>query len=206
MLLTLKFKIEILEFTSLNFDSTKFKIKIKVYSFKILKLIEITLTEKGMKVFRKEKEYKYKFSELLKRILEKENQKILDILSIENLRNLNFKIKSLDFKLKIGVVENMLTTFLVTILSTIISSIFAFKRGMYNKDKFSYEIYPEFDKFYFDIKLNLKLEIKSNGIYKFMFNNYYLIKDLMKVIKELKQNDKLLNDITTLKKLNESSI
>ena len=58
MLLTLKFKIEILEFTSLNFDSTKFKIKIKVYSFKILKLIEITLTEKGMKVFRKEKEYK----------------------------------------------------------------------------------------------------------------------------------------------------
>lgn len=206
MLLTLKFKIEILEFTSLNFDCTKFKIKVKVYSFKILKLFEFTLTEKGMKVFRKETEYKYTFSELLKKILEKENQKILDIFSIKNLKNLNFKVRSLDLKLKIGVIENMLTTFVVTILSTIISSVFTCKRKIYNKDKFSYEIYPEFDKFYFDIKLNLKLEIKSNGIYKFVFNNYLLIKELKKVITELKQKDELINDVSSLKKLKESSI
>ena len=204
-LITLKIKIEVLEFTSINLNTNKFKIKLKVYLFKFLKLFEIAFTEKGLKIFRKEKEYKYKFTDLFKKILEKENMHIIDIISFKNLRDFDFKVRSLDLKLKVGVLENMLTSFLVTILSTILSSVFLFENRLYSKNKFCYEIYPEFDKFCLNIDLNLKLDVSIKGIYKFVVNNYSNLKDLMKIVNELNKDDVLINDVA-VKKLKESSI
>lgn len=203
--MSLKLKVEILDLNNFNFEKNTFRIRIKVYVFKILKLFEITFSEKGIKVFKKESKYKYEFVEFMKIFFKEENNEILKLFTIRNYKLLNIKLRSFDMKLKVGVLENMITSFCVTIISTVVSTFLGMQKKLYNKNKLYFKVLPEYDKFLFDLNLNLTFELSSKGIYKFVLNNLKGLRVLKLFIKEVSKRD-VLEDNTIPKKLKESSI
>ena len=202
--------VELVDFNSYNFKESKYKIKVKVYCFKYLKLFEIIFSESGFKIFKKEKKYNYTFIEFIKILLGDENRKLLKLFSLDNYKALKIKIKEFDLDLKIGVFENMVTGFVVTILSTIVSIFLGNHIKKYNRKKYYFKITPVYDELYFDMKLNLKFEIKTFSIYKFILGNKDRLKELFDLLKEL--NFKSINENNSSdtqsisKKLKESSI
>lgn len=202
--------VELVDFNSYNFKESKYKIKVKVYCFKYLKLFEIIFSENGFKIFKKEKKYNYTFLEFVKILLGDENRKLLKLFSLDNYKALKINIKEFDLDLKIGVFENMVTGFVVTILSTIVSIFLGSHIKKYNRKKYYFKIDPVYDELYFDMKLNLKLEIKTFSIYKFILGNKDRLKELFDLLKELNVesiNGNNPSDVQSIpKKLKESSI
>ena len=202
--------VELVDFNSYNFKESKYKIKVKVYCFKYLKLFEIIFSENGFKIFKKEKKYNYTFLEFVKILLGDENRKLLKLFSLDNYKALKINIKEFDLDLKIGVFENMVTGFVVTILSTIVSIFLGSHIKKYIRKKYYFKIDPVYDELYFDMKLNLKLEIKTFSIYKFILGNKDRLKELFDLLKELNVesiNGNNPSDVQSIpKKLKESSI
>lgn len=216
-ILSLSLRVEIIDFTSYNFKESKFKIKLKVYVFKFLKLFEITFSESGVRLFKKDIKYKYSFMEFLGIIFSEENRKLLKIFTVQNYKSLKIKLKSFDLKLKFGVFENMITNFLVTIVSTLVSVFIGSHMSRLNRKRFYFKIDPKYDELYFDMSLNLKFEIKTFSIYKFILGNKDRLKDLYRFMKSLNVKDTnvgldvgediVTDGLTTKnKKLKESSI
>ena len=139
-----------------------------------------------------------------------ENRKLLKLFSLDNYKALKIEIKEFDLDLKIGVFENMVTGFVVTILSTIVSIFLGNHIKKYNRKKYYFKITPVYDELYFDMKLNLKFEIKTFSIYKFILGNKDRLKELFDLLKELNVesiNENNSSDTQSIsKKLKESSI
>ena len=196
-ILSFKIRVEILDFESMNFDKNRVNVKIKLYVFKVLKLIEFDINETGIKYFngKKEIKYKYEFIEFLKLLLHEKNSSIFKIFSIENYRKLNIKIKDFDLKLNIGILENMITSFCVTILSSIISVFLSKHIKIYNKDKINYCILPVFDDLHLSLKLKLSFEIYGINFFKLILKNRDNLKCLYLYLKNIGMSDFKTKDV-----------
>lgn len=213
--LGLKLRVEILDYDNIKIKNNGFRIKFKVYVF-IVKLFEITFTETGVKYLKSKKEHKYKLKtmEFISILLDKDNNSILNIISYDNFKDLNIKLKEFNLYLKIGVLEDIITSFVITIISTVLSIFIGKKVHLLNKDKIYYKVEPAFDELYFNLKLNLKFEIYNFSIYKFLLRNRNELKELHLVISEFSKNkieikenaDDIDSDNKTHTKLKESSI
>ena len=213
--LGLKLRIEILDYDNIKIENNGFRIKIKVYVY-WLKMFEITFTKTGVKYLKSKKEHKYKLNilEFIKVILDKENNMVLNIISYDNYRDLDIKIKEFDAYLKVGVLENIITSFAVTVFSTVFSMFIGKRINITNRNKIFYKVEPVFDELYFNIKLKLVFDIYSFNMYKFLLKNKVEIKKLYSILNlSNKNNTHELNseydsddDNNTHTKLKESSI
>lgn len=179
----LKVRVEILDYDNIKIENNGFRIKIKVYVFGI-KMFEITFTKTGVKYLKSKKEHEYKLNvlEFIKMILDKENSIVLNIISYDNYKDLDIKIKEFDAYLKIGVLENIITSFTVTVFSTIFSMFIGKRINITNKNKIFYKVEPVFDELYFNLKLKLIFDINSFNIYKFLLKNKTEIKKLYSIL------------------------
>ena len=211
----LKLRVEILDYDNIKIENNGFRIKIKVYVY-WLKMFEITFTKTGVKYLKSKKEHKYKLNilEFIKVILDKENNMVLNIISYDNYRDLDIKIKEFDAYLKVGVLENIITSFAVTVFSTVFSMFIGKRINITNRNKIFYKVEPVFDELYFNIKLKLVFDIYSFNMYKFLLKNKVEIKKLYSILNlSNKNNTHELNskydsddDNNTHTKLKESSI
>ena len=211
----LKLRVEILDYDNIKIENNGFRIKIKVYVY-WLKMFEITFTKTGVKYLKSKKEHKYKLNilEFIKVILDKENNMVLNIISYDNYRDLDIKIKEFDAYLKVGVLENIITSFAVTAFSTVFSMFIGKRINIMNRNKIFYKVEPVFDELYFNIKLKLVFDIYSFNMYKFLLKNKVEIKKLYSILNlSNKNNTHELNskydsddDNNTHTKLKESSI
>ena len=211
----LKLRVEILDYDNIKIENNGFRIKIKVYVY-WLKMFEITFTKTGVKYLKSKKEHKYKLNilEFIKVILDKENNMVLNIISYDNYRDLDIKIKEFDAYLKVGVLENIITSFAVTAFSTVFSMFIGKRINIMNRNKIFYKVEPVFDELYFNIKLKLVFDIYSFNMYKFLLKNKVEIKKLYSILNLFnKNNTHELNskydsddDNNTHTKLKESSI
>ena len=168
----MKLKFEIIDFDFVNFNKTIFEIKFKVYILKYIQIFECKLLDDKMILFGKEREYKYKISDL--------GSDMLNIYKIflENIKEFNFKIDSFDLKIKLGLLENTITMFGVTLLSTILNIYFSLNDRFECGDKnFNFNVVSEFDKFYLRINLNVHGEMSVLKIIKVWLRYKNNIKD-----------------------------
>ena len=185
-----KLRVEILDYDNIKIENNGFRIKIKVYVY-WLKMFEITFTKTGVKYLKSKKEHKYKLNilEFIKVILDKENNMVLNIISYDNYRDLDIKIKEFDAYLKVGVLENIITSFAVTVFSTVFSMFIGKRINIMNRNKIFYKVEPVFDELYFNIKLKLVFDIYSFNMYKFLLKNKVEIKKLYSILNLSNKNN-----------------
>lgn len=133
-----KIKISI-EKIELNMSKITFRVKVGFYLFGLIKIFTIECNEIGIKIFGKNIPYK----KFLKVNIDKyilEHLKKKDVIELEEM---NVKIDSANFTLKLGTEDLFVTVFLVTLIASIIPQ---FVRKQLNHKKIHYKILPEFNK------------------------------------------------------------
>lgn len=106
---------------------------------------------------------KIKKSKFLKNEVMKEkilkNEKV--IFNLNNIKELNIRIKQLNLKMEISALDNIITSFTVATISAIISIILARNIKKYEADKYKYLITPIYkEKPILKIKLNCIIDLK----------------------------------------------
>ena len=117
-------KIKIIAYIRLKLFNTITWIKIKVDNKKIERIKKYNITKKGID----------KFNNIKLKILKKEN--------IKYIKKLDIKIKKLDMILKIGAINPIITSFIVTAISIFFSVLVSKKIENYSKEKIMYSIKP----------------------------------------------------------------
>ena len=169
LLLLSNIEIEINKFW---FDSNNRKHeKLEDYLFYIrLKLLDritwfkIKIDNKKIIKFKNSKFFKDKLSEKLNRLGDIKNNVLKnkkDILKINNLKELNIRIKQLEFDMQLCASNNIITSFSVAILASIISIFLARSTKKKDRNKYQYRITPIYGyKPSLKIKLSCIIDIK----------------------------------------------
>ena len=199
---TLKIRVNILDLNNVKMDRITFKIKMKVYSFWILKLFEIDFKDNGYKIFFKEEKYNYSFLEIVKILFTDEDKSFFKLITLEKLKELGYEIKKLDLKLDIGLDNMAATNYVVAIVSGILGIFFNLK--VQNPQKsIKYKVFPIYDDLKLKFEINSILQISGYNAYKFLFCNKELIRNLTKLFK---CDKKIKRNLFYNKKLNKVSI
>lgn len=148
-----------IEVEKFNYNRTKNK-EIKDYliyiRLKLLKKItwfKLIIDDDKVSKLRKSKIIK---TEILKRILLKNEKKIFTIKNIKHMQQ--FEINRFNLKMKIDVIDVMITSFVVAIISIIVSIILAKGIKNYDSKKYRFKITPIF-------KENMQINISLNCIF-----------------------------------------
>ena len=194
---TLKIRINILDLSNMKMDKMSFKIKMKVYSFWILKMFEIDFTNKGYKMFFKEEKYNFSFLEIIKILFTDEDKSFFKLITLEKLKELGYEIKSVNLKLNIGLDNMSLTNYTVAIVATFLGIFFNNKVKRADK-KVKYEVYPIYDDLKIKFNVNSSLEISGYNAVKFLFLNKELIRSIRNLFKDNKEPfyNKKLNKVS----------
>ena len=113
---------------------------------------KLTIDDNRISKIRNSKILKLK---ILKRLLLRNEREIFTIENIKNIKH--FEIKKLNLKMKIDLVDTIITSLSVAIISTIISIILANNIRKYNEEKYNYIITPIY-------KENIQIIINLNCI------------------------------------------
>ena len=194
---SLKVRVDIFDFNNIKTDKMSFKIKMKVYSFGILKMFEIDFTNKGYKMFFKEEKYNFSFLEIIKILFTDEDKSFFKLITLEKLKELGYEIKKVDLKLDIGLDNMSLTNYTVAIVSTFLGIFFNNKVKRADK-KVKYEVYPIYDDLKIKFNVNSSLEISGYNAVKFLFLNKELIRSIRNLFKDNKEPfyNKKLNKVS----------
>lgn len=137
-------------------DNYNFKIVISLKLFGFFKILFFKLDRFGLKIFNK------------KINVSRYNLKKIDKKSFNLLKDLDIKLKKVNFSLKIGLVDITLTNFSVILFSSFIPY---FVRNRIKNKKIKYQVLPEYNKFYLYFKGNFAVSIKILTLIKFYFKN-----------------------------------
>ena len=152
----------------------KFKIKVGFYLFGFVKLFGITLQENGIYFLG----FTLPYHDLK---IEQESIKLLNNFSVVDiLKSLNIKLDKLNFQLKIGSEDMILTVFSVFAISTFLSIVSAHNRKHINLKKFYYKITPIYNTNLLDFSISLKICIKIFPLLQTLFSIKQNIKQTKK--------------------------
>lgn len=159
MILLSTLKLEIKNFELSNMKQTEGKISkqyqfiISLYLFNKIKWISIHLNDKRMRRMYTKMQ--------LEKIDMKKIEKDFKIEDLKYIRQLQPQITYLNFNIKIGVEDVILTSFIICILSTIISITLPHMIKKYQKDKYQYKVVPLYiNKNVYEIKIDCIIETK----------------------------------------------
>ena len=166
ILSTLKFQIKNFEITNIKENNKhilpNYEIKISLYLFNKIKWFSIKLNNKKIKnMYKNMKLDKIDFKKI------EQDFKLEDLKYIKTLQP---KFSYLNFKVKIGVEDAVLTSFIIFTISTIISILLPYTIKKYEKDKYYYQILPLYiNKNAYEIKLNCIIEVKMVHIINIIY-------------------------------------
>lgn len=167
-----------------KFDIKDIDFVIKIYIFKILKILSIKIYKDYLEIFK----IKIKYS-LLRKIKKNMNLIFEDIkIIIKKREDINFKllkprINSLNLYLTFGTPSQVLTTFSVPTISTFLSMLLSNSITNFNLDTYNYKIVPQYlNKNYLKLNLNTKLSFNTLNLIIFLTN----IKEILKTNKAIK--------------------
>ncbi len=157
--LTSKLKINVLYLQKeKNSFPISFKVKIGFYLFGFVKLFGIIFQEDGFHVLC----FSFPYNKLK---IDQDSIKILkDFSVVDFFKLLNMKLDKLNFQLKIGSEDMILTVFSVFAISTFLSILSAKNRKQINLKNFYYKITPVYHTNLLDFKISLKISIKISHI------------------------------------------
>lgn len=160
IIITMKIKIEIqnLKFTTNEKPhlNRKYQIKIKIYTFGILPIINIKLNNKKIQKILNNNKIKEKIKQQETKIIE--NKANIDKELITSLKNIRTEIKEINLKISIGTENASLTAFVIPVISTFIAIFFSKQINKYN-NKQSFLVTPVY------IDQNL-INIEGSGIFE----------------------------------------
>ena len=160
---TIKIKIENWKVSNIEKSEKKYKITISLHLFHKIKWFSIKLDNNKMqKIF-------YKMH--LEKIDIKQLEKDFQFSDIKEIIQIKPKIAELDLRIRVGIEDILLTTYLVPILATILSILLSTSAKEKNMQKIQYEVKPIYEnRNVYEISLNTLLEIKLlnllNSTYK----------------------------------------
>ena len=135
-----------------------FKIIIYFKLFSILKIFFLKLDRYGIKIFNKNIP------------ITREKLKSIDKGSFDLLRDLDIKLESVNFVLKVGVIDINLTNIAIVVASTLFPILI--RNRIKNKNKnLKYEILPEYDKLKFHFNGKISVSVKLLTFIKLHFKN-----------------------------------
>jgi len=142
-------------------NKKQYKVIISLYLGEYVRLLKINLNnDKMRKMYTKMQLEKIDFQKIKKDIKPG---------YIKLLPKLNIKITYLNTKIKIGVDNPIITSFLVAIASTLVSIGLPFVANEIDSNKYYYEILPEYNKNFYKINLNCIIRIKMVHIINVIF-------------------------------------
>ena len=134
IIITIKIKIEIqnLKFTTSEKPhiNRKYQIKIKIYTFGILPIINIKLNNKKIQKILNNNKIKEKIKQQETKIIE--NKANIDKELITSLKNIRTEIKEINLKISIGTENSSLTAFVIPVISTLLAIILSKQINKYN--------------------------------------------------------------------------
>lgn len=160
---TIKIKIENWKVGNTEENKKEYKIIISMHLFNKVKWFSIKLDNNKIQ--------KISHKMHLERIDIKQLEKDVKFSDIKEIVHIKPKIAELDLKIKVGIEDVLLTTYLIPIIATIISIVLSTSAKQDNLEKIQYEVKPIYGKQnLFEIKLDTILEIKLlnllNSVYK----------------------------------------
>ena len=116
-------------------DIRKLKINLKIYIFKVIKILNIKISEHYCEIFK----IKIQLNFIKKIKSDVENGWIF---IIKKLKKINPEIKEINMSLDVGTTEPLITTFSIPVLSTIVSVFISKNVKKINKEKCKFKINP----------------------------------------------------------------
>lgn len=164
----LEIEIKNFYFNSNNIKGKKLEnylIYLKLKIFKKLTWLKLTINDKRVSKIKKSKTIKIK---ILKRILLKNKIEILNIESIKYTKEL--EINKFNLKIKIDLIDSIITSLSVAVISTLISILLANTINKYNKEKYNYVVTPLYkDSVKIIIDLNCIINVKMVHIINVLY-------------------------------------
>ncbi len=137
-------------------EKQDFKIIIYFKLFSILKIFFLKLDRYGIKIFNKNIP------------ITREKLKSIDKGSFDLLRDLDIKLESVNFVLKVGVIDINLTNIAIVVVSTLFPILI---RNRIKNKNLKYEILPEYDKLKFHFNGKISVSVKLLTFIKLHFKN-----------------------------------
>ena len=137
-------------------EKQDFKIIIYFKLFSILKIFFLKLDRYGIKIFNKNIP------------ITREKLKSIDKGSFDLLRYLDIKLESVNFVLKVGVIDINLTNIAIVVVSTLFPILI---RNRIKNKNLKYEILPEYDKLKFHFNGKISVSVKLLTFIKLHFKN-----------------------------------
>ena len=109
----------------------------------------------------------------LERINIKQLERDLKLTDIKEILGIKPKISYLNLKLKVGVEDVLLTTYLVPIISTLLSVLLPYTVERENIKNIKYKIEPVYNKFFYSVELDIILDIKIISALNCAFRLYH---------------------------------
>lgn len=136
-----------------NKEIKDYLVYIRLKLFKKITWFKLTVDDDRVNKLRKSKIAKAK---ILKRVLLKNEKKIFTIQNIKHMQK--FEINRFNLRMEIGVIDIMLTSYVVAIISVFVSIILAKGINNYDSKEISYKITPIY-------KENIQINISFNCIF-----------------------------------------
>ena len=165
ILSTVKIKVQNLEATNYKRSEHNYRLEIVLVLFKKIKWLKIQLDENKLK--------KISTKMHLERINIKQLERDLKLTDIKEILGIKPKISYLNLKLKVGVEDVLLTTYLVPIISTLLSVLLPYTVERENIKNIKYKIEPVYNKFFYSVELDITLDIKIISALNCAFRLYH---------------------------------
>ena len=164
---TLEIEIKELNFNSNNIKGKKIEDYLIYIRLRLLKKITWLRLIINDKQISKIKESKIINNETLKKVILR-NEK--EILKTENIKQLEIDIDKFNLKMKIDMVDTMITSLLVALVSTLLSILLAKKIKKYKIEKYNYTITPIYkENIQIIISLNCIINVKMVHIINILY-------------------------------------
>lgn len=164
ILSNIKIKINNLEIMSGKKINHNYKAEISLELFGKIKWIKLKLNERKIRKF---------YTKMhLEKIDIKELEKNLKIVDIKEIFNIKPKISYMNMKLKIGVDEVLITTYLVPIISTFLSILLPYAVENENINKVKYKIEPVYNQNFYLMQLDISFYIKIVNVLNCAYKIY----------------------------------
>lgn len=164
----LEIEVEKFEYNSNNHNKKRIEdylIYIRLKVFKRITLFKLTIDDNRISKIKDSKIIKI---HILKRILLR-NEK--DIFTIENIKNIQkFKINEFNLKMKIDMIDTIITSLTVALISTLVSIILSKNIKNYDYEKYTYTISPIYkENIQIIISLNCIINVKMVHIINILY-------------------------------------
>lgn len=167
---TLEIEIKELNFNSNNIKGKKIEDYLIYIRLRLLKKITWLRLIINDKQISKIKESKIINNETLKKVILRNEKEILKTENIKNIKQLEIDIDKFNLKMKIDMVDTMITSLLVALVSTLLSILLAKKIKKYKIEKYNYTITPIYkENIQIIISLNCIINVKMVHIINILY-------------------------------------